>query len=103
MQGYHVVRGSDRFWAGLSTDQIIEQVLMRSIKTHVGLTREIHGRIPCGVTQRQVLGRIVPRPNHRASVYEKYKDTCRTDKMKGDDRKAAFGVDVAYVCMSTHQ
>ena len=39
MEGYHVVRRSDIFWAGLSTDQIIEQVLMRSIKTHGGLTR----------------------------------------------------------------
>ena len=39
MEGYHVVRRSDRFWAGLSTDLIIEQVLMRSIKTHGGLTR----------------------------------------------------------------
>ena len=39
MEGYHVVRRSDRFWAGLSTDLNIEQVLMRSIKTHGGLTR----------------------------------------------------------------
>ena len=39
MEGYHVVRHSDRFWAGLSTDLIIEQVLMRSINTHGGLTR----------------------------------------------------------------
>ena len=39
MEGYHVVRRSDRFWAGLSIDLIIEQVLMRSIKTHGGLTR----------------------------------------------------------------
>ena len=31
--------GSDRFWAGLSPDIIIEQVLMRGIKTHGGLTR----------------------------------------------------------------
>ncbi len=37
--GYHVVRRSDRFWAGISTDLAIEQVLMRSIKTHGGLTR----------------------------------------------------------------
>ena len=29
MEGYHVVRRSDRFWAGLSTDLIIEQVLIR--------------------------------------------------------------------------
>ena len=39
MEGYHVVRRSDRFWAGLSSDLIIEDVLMRSIKTHGGLTR----------------------------------------------------------------
>ena len=33
-----MVRRSDRFWAGLSPDIITEQVLMRSIKTHGGLT-----------------------------------------------------------------
>ena len=38
-QGYHTLRRSDRFWAGLSPDLIIEQVLMRSIKTNGGLTR----------------------------------------------------------------
>ncbi|MCG8032822.1 MAG: hypothetical protein JAZ03_11695, partial [Candidatus Thiodiazotropha taylori] len=38
-QGFHVVRRSDRYWAGLSTDLIIEQVLMRSVKTSGGLTR----------------------------------------------------------------
>ena len=32
LEGYHV-RRSNRFWAGLSTDLIIEQVLMRSTKT----------------------------------------------------------------------
>jgi len=31
--GFHCVRRSDRFWAGLSTDLVIEQVLMRSMKT----------------------------------------------------------------------
>ena len=39
MSGYHSVRRSDRFWSGLSTDLIIEQVLMRSVKTSGGLTR----------------------------------------------------------------
>ena len=39
MEGYHVARRSDRFWAGLSPDLIIEQVLMRSITTHGGLAR----------------------------------------------------------------
>ena len=35
---YHVIR-SDRHWAGLSTDLIIEQMLIRSLKTSGGLTR----------------------------------------------------------------
>ena len=45
--GFHVVRRSSRFWAGLSTDLVIEQILMRSIKTSGGFTR---GR---GMTERQ--------------------------------------------------
>jgi len=39
MSGLHVIRRSDRCWAGLSTDLVIEQVLMRSLKTTGGLTR----------------------------------------------------------------
>ncbi|CAC5394798.1 unnamed protein product [Mytilus coruscus] len=39
MCGHHVIRRSDRLLAGLSTDLIIEQVLMRSIKSTGGLTR----------------------------------------------------------------
>ena len=38
-EGFHIVRRSDRFWAGISTDLLIEQVLMRSVKTQGGLTR----------------------------------------------------------------
>jgi len=38
-KGHHVIRRSDRYWAGLSTDLIIEQVLIRSIKSRGGLTR----------------------------------------------------------------
>ena len=37
--GLQVVRRSERFWAGLSSDLIIEQVLMQSVKTTGGLTR----------------------------------------------------------------
>ena len=48
IDGFHVVR-SDRKWAGLSTDLVIEQVLMRSMKTSGGLTR---GR---GMTEQQRL------------------------------------------------
>ena len=45
--GFHVVRRTNRLWAGLSTDLVIEQVLMRSLKTSGGLRR---GR---GMTERQ--------------------------------------------------
>jgi hypothetical protein len=38
-QGFHTVRRSNRFWAGLWTDLTIEQVMMRSIKSRGGLTR----------------------------------------------------------------
>ena len=36
--GYHTVRRSDRYWTGLWSDLIIEQVLMRSLRSRVGLT-----------------------------------------------------------------
>ena len=38
-EAYHVIRRSDRYWAGFSADMIIELVLMRSLKTTCGLTR----------------------------------------------------------------
>lgn len=37
--GCHVIRRTDQFWAGLSADLVIEQSLMRSLKTPGGLTR----------------------------------------------------------------
>jgi 5'-3' exonuclease len=37
--GCHVVRRSNQFWAGLSSDLVIEQTLMRSLKSTGGLTR----------------------------------------------------------------
>lgn len=39
--GCFTVRRSDKFWSGIATDQTIEQVLMRSMKSSGGLT---HGR-----------------------------------------------------------
>ena len=38
-QGFHVVRRSSRYWAGIWTDIIFEHVTMRSIKSRGGLTR----------------------------------------------------------------
>ena len=50
--GLHVIRRSDTYWSGLSSDLIIEQVLMRSMKTSGGLTR---GR-GMGEVQRNLTG-----------------------------------------------
>jgi hypothetical protein len=52
----HVVRRSDRLWAGISTDLAIEQVLMRSLKATGGLTS---GR---GMTERQRLIWVLSKP-----------------------------------------
>ena len=38
-ESLHVIRRSDRCWSGLSPDLVIEQCLMRSLKTTGGLTR----------------------------------------------------------------
>ncbi|XP_065662104.1 uncharacterized protein LOC136084858 [Hydra vulgaris] len=37
--GYHCIRRKDRYWAGLWPDLVIEQCMMRSIKSSGGLTR----------------------------------------------------------------
>jgi len=54
--GLHVIRRSDPYWAGLSSDLVIEQVLMRSMKTNGGLTR---GR---GMTEQQRLVWLLSMP-----------------------------------------
>ncbi len=57
-KGYHVVRRSNPYWAGLSTDLIIEQVLMRSGKTSGGLT------IITGMTETQQNVWLLSLPSH---------------------------------------
>ena len=37
--GFHVIRRSSQYWAGLGSDLVIEQTLMRSLKSQGGLTR----------------------------------------------------------------
>jgi len=54
--GFHVIQRSNRLWAGLSSDLVIEQVLMRSLKTSGSLTR---GR---GMTEKQCLLWLFSRP-----------------------------------------
>ena len=39
VNGFHVIRRSDQYWAGLGSDLVIEQTLMRSLKSTGGLTR----------------------------------------------------------------
>ena len=39
MNGYHVIRRTQQCWAGLGSDLVIEQTLMRSLKSTCGLTR----------------------------------------------------------------
>ena len=56
LQGLHTVRRSNCLWAGLSTDLVIEQVLMRTLKTSGGLTR---GR---GMTEQQRLTWVMAMP-----------------------------------------
>lgn len=49
IDGYFTIRRADRFWSGTSTDMIIEQCLMRSLKSSGGLT---HGR---GITENTLM------------------------------------------------
>ena len=56
LDGLHIARRSDRYWAGLPLDLMIEQVLMRSVKTTGGLTR---GR---GMSEIQHLVWLLSRP-----------------------------------------
>ena len=56
LHGLHMVRRSNHLWADLSTDLVIEQVLMRTLKTSGGLTR---GR---GVTEQQHLTWVMAMP-----------------------------------------
>ncbi|KAG7163747.1 hypothetical protein Hamer_G002985 [Homarus americanus] len=37
-RGFHVIRRSNQCWAGLSSDLVSEQTLMRSLKSSGGLT-----------------------------------------------------------------
>ena len=55
-QGLHVVGRSNRLWAGLPTDLVIEQALMRTLKMTGGLTR---GR---GMTEQQCLTWLMAMP-----------------------------------------
>ena len=41
MNGFYVTRRTNQYWAGLGSDLVIEQNLMRSLKSTGGLTHEV--------------------------------------------------------------
>ena len=75
--GLHVIRRSDRLWAGLSSDLIIEPVLMRSSG---GLTR---GR---GMAEQQRMLCLLPMPA-RAQVNQTMKELTGANYNTGEQNK----------------
>lgn len=75
--GYWTIRRSDRFWAGNFTDQTIEQVLMRMLKTRGGLK---HGRGITSGTQSKMV-HIIPRT---VPVCESLEDFCGIHSQTSD-------------------
>ena len=90
MAGHHVIRRSQRFWAGLSCDLTIEQTLMCSLKSTGGLKR---GR---GMGELQRLVWLLSMPScaavnqwmvsftHGASKIEHHKDLTEARQRKDD-------------------
>ena len=75
--GYYTVRRTDRYWAGLSTDLVIEQTLMRSLKSHGGLT---HGS---GMTEN-VRTTWVLNMHKFADIHQAMVQLTNIDKQKHD-------------------
>src|SRR6218665_3040850 len=71
--GYHVIRRSNQFWAGLSSDLVIEQMTMRSLKTCGGLTRG--SGLP---DEQRVLWTMSPRYQHSTTLQCRSSSTCHT-------------------------
>ena len=80
VEGRHVVRRSERYWAGLSSDLVTEQVLMRTIKSAGGLTR---GR-GMGEQQRHVWLLSTPACAEVNEVLQEYTSVsyCTSDQHK---------------------
>ncbi len=64
-----MLRRSNHYWAGLSTDLVIEEVPVRSIKTSRGLTRGT------GMTQTQTNVLLLSLPSH-AHANDVMKEFC---------------------------
>ena len=94
--GLHVIRRSDRQWAGISVDQVIKQCLMRSVKTTGGLTR---GR---GFSEIQHLLWVLSMPV-RAEVNKSMQDFAGINYITSEQHKDATNARVARDAKDTKQ
>ena len=78
--GYWTLRRSHMFWSGIFTDQTIEQVLMRMLKTHGGLA---HGR---GITS-STQSRMVNVLSQTVRVCETLENFCGVHTHTSDQHK----------------
>ena len=91
-KGYHVISRSDRYWVGLSADIIIEQVLMRSLKTTGSLTRG------SGMTESRRLVRLLSTPacaHVNCAMQELTEVSYTTSDHHNDVSKARQEMDIA--------
>ena len=78
--GLFIVRRSDRKWGGIPTDQIIEQCLMRNVKTSGGLT---HGS-GMNEQQRNVWTLSLPMS---AAIHQALQEISGTTHLSGEQHK----------------
>ena len=82
-QGIHAVRKSNRYWSGLWTDLVIDQVMMRSIKSRGGLTRGI------GITESVCLQWILSM--HKCAGIHEVMMMMTNMKTKANEQHIEFG------------
>ena len=104
LDGFHVVHRSNQCWAGLSSDLIIEQTLMRSLKSNGGLTHCSGMRnlwtLSAPVTSKYNVHGIVAGPEVNVHDFESVGNKIIEDmlgksaftyKFKGKDRAHTLG------------
>ena len=82
--GCHSVRHSDSYWAGLWSDLIIKQVMMRSMKLRGGLTR---GR---GFTESTRHERV--HTAHQCAVVHETMTAITKSKLENSEQHVELGV-----------
>ncbi|WAR01524.1 LOW QUALITY PROTEIN: hypothetical protein MAR_008082 [Mya arenaria] len=88
MEGIHGVQHSDIYWAGLSTDVIIEQMLICSVKTVGGLTSSegTVDLVPASMFRNQLQNAGINRNVSRLC--------CEQHKESGESRKSRDNEDI---------